>query len=254
MRFARFSVADLLVTIGLCALSLACLIYASTPWATAVLSVALASLVLALIGVIYRRGERRAFWAGFAICGWTYLILSCSPWFIPFPRSQLVTSKLLEWAYPILIPKARQSLNPDYTPRPFVVPPATLEDGLTIEDLSGARVDVWVKADDEKAPTLLAEDVPTMGMGQGSASGASIAKPALIVDRDQFAKLSRAKAYSQKFTLRRALPKPFAPLWSSPPVGPTDFANVGHALFVIVSAWTGSMAGRYFFATRERTP
>jgi hypothetical protein len=250
MRFARFSVADLLVTVGLCALSLACLIYASTPWATAVLSVALASLVLALIGVIYRRGERQAFWAGFAICGWAYLILSYSPWFTPYPRSQLVTSKLLEWAYPLLIPKARQSLNPNYTPRPFVVPAATLEDGLTIEDLSGARVDVWAKADDEKAPSLLAEDVPTMG--QESASSAFIARTTLMVDRDQFAKLSRAKAYSQKFTLRRALPKPFAPLWSSPPVGQTDFANVGHALFVIVFAWTGSMAGRYFFATGDR--
>ncbi|MFI5454177.1 MAG: hypothetical protein ACHRXM_01880 [Isosphaerales bacterium] len=154
MRFARFSIADLLIAVGLCAVSMACLIYASTAWANAVLSVMLSALVLAVLGVCYRQGERRAFWAGFAICGWAYMTLSSGPWFITGLRPQLVTSRLIEWAYPWLIPAARQASNPNNALRPFVVPPASLEGGLTINDLSGSRVDVWVRAEDEKLPSL----------------------------------------------------------------------------------------------------
>jgi len=251
MRFARFSIADLLAAVGLCAVSLACLINASTPWASAVLSVTLAALVLSVIGVIYRRGERRAFWAGFAICGWAYMTLSSGPWFNTSLRYQLVTAKLLDWAYPLLIPAARQSSNPNNAPRRFVVPAASVEGDLTVEELRGSRVDVWVEAEGDKAPSLLVEGVPA---GAARAAGAMIARTTLMVDRDQFAKLSQAKADSRQFILRRYSPSPFTPLWSSPPVQLSDFAIVGHALFGILCAWSGSIVTRYFYATRERAP
>ncbi len=249
MRFARFSIAGLIAAIGFCAVAMACLMFASSAWAGSVLSVALAILTLAPLGIIYRQGDHRAFWTGFVLCGWAYLTLSSGPWFVGYLQPRLVTTKLLQWAYPWLIPTARQALNPRFRPRPFVVPPAALEGGLTLEDLKGSPVDVWVKGEGEARPSLLVEGVPSVDYSGG---GNAISLPTLMADADQNAKLTRAKAYSQQFILRPHSPSPLAPLWSSPPVGPSEFEEVGHALFGLLWAWIGGMAGRYFHATRDR--
>ncbi len=221
--------------------------FASSPWAGAVLSATLCVLTLSLLGVIYRRLERRAFWVGFALCGWTYMMMS-SGWFINNLRSQLATSTLLEWAYPRLIPAARQAADPRNALRPFVLPPAALEGGLTIEELKGVRVDVWAKAENEKDPSLLVEGVRT---ADDPASGSIISRTTLMTDADQFAKLARAKAYSHKIILRPHSPGPLAQLWASPPVQPLDFENVGHSFCALLSAWIGSIIARYAYATRD---
>src|SRR5262245_60239316 len=108
MGFVRFSIARLVGAVGLCGLGLACLLQASTPWAAATFSVTIALSTLGLVGVACRRGERRAFWAGFATCGWVYLILTTGPWFKDMISPRLVTTQLLDWAYPWLIPEERQ--------------------------------------------------------------------------------------------------------------------------------------------------
>ena len=251
MRFPRFSVADLLRAVLLCALGMACLIFPSSPWGGAVFSFTLGVLTLALLGICYRRGDRRAFWTGFALCGWTYLALSSGPWFVTYVRPHLVTSKVLEWAYPWLIPVARQASNPRHALRPFVVPPAALEEGLTVQDLKNTRVDVWVRKEGVTVPSLLAEGVQTV---DDTASGNLITGPTVMIDADQFARLSEAKAYSRKFILRPNSPGPLAPLWSNPPVDPADFENVGHPLFALLCGWIGSLVGRHFLATRELAP
>src|SRR5215831_14652646 len=123
MRFARFSLAGLLGAIVVFAVGMACLMFASTAWAGVVWSVTLGFLTLAPLGIIYRRGERRAHWAGVVLCGWAYMTLSSGPWFINFIRHRLVTSRLLEWAYPWLIPADHQATNPRFVLRPFFLPP-----------------------------------------------------------------------------------------------------------------------------------
>ncbi len=155
MRFARFTIADLVQAVLLCAVAMAGLMFASTPWGAAALSVALAVLTLAPLGIIYRRGERRAFWTGVVLCGWAYLTLSSGPWFIDFVRPKLITSRMLEWAYPWLIPPNRQASNPRFQLRPFDLPAVSVEGGLTIEQLNGSRVDVWIKKDGEALPPPL---------------------------------------------------------------------------------------------------
>ena len=249
MRFARFSIAGLIGTIGFCAVAMACLMFASSAWTGAVLSVTLGLLTLAPLGIVYRHGARRAFWAGVVLCGWAYMILSSGPWFVTSVRPQLATSMWLDWAYPWLIPAARQSANPRLAPRPFFLPPAALEGGLTTDELNGSRVDVWVKGEGKARPSLLVEGVLSKDgpMGPNEDSG-----PTVMADAGQFAKLARAVAYSQEFILRPHESGPFDPLWSSPPVQRRDFENVGHALFGLISAWVGGMAGGYFHATRDR--
>jgi len=53
MRFARFTVADLVRAVLLCALAMAGLMFASTPWGGAALSVAVTILTLAPLGIIF---------------------------------------------------------------------------------------------------------------------------------------------------------------------------------------------------------
>jgi hypothetical protein len=250
MRFARFSLASLVAAIGLCGVGMACLMFASTPWAGMVPSITLAILILAPLRIIYRRGERRAFWTGAALCGWSYMILSSGPWFVDAVRPRLVTSRLLQWSYPWMVPAARLATNPRLMLRPFVIPLSSLDGGPPIGELYGSRVDVWVKGDDEANPSLLVEDA--LAVSNYSSGMNVILKPALMTDADQFAKLTRAEAHSKRFTLEPHRPGPFDSLWSSPLVSLRDFEDVGHPLFGLLCAWIGGMAGRYAFATRER--
>jgi hypothetical protein len=246
-RFARFSLAGLIAAIGLLGVGLACLMFASTAWAGAVWSVTLGILTLAPLGIIYRGGERRAFWTGVVLCGWSYLTLSAGPWFVDHIRPRLVTSKLLVWAYPWMIPAARRPENPRFDSKWFTLPSAALEGGLTIDVGGGERVDVWVKGEGEASPSLLVADVQAVGT---TATGPNtISRVTLATDAEQFLKLQQAGADSRPFVLRPHQAGPLDPLWSSPPVGTQDFEDVGHRLFTLLCAWMGGLAGRSFFAT-----
>ncbi len=251
MRFARFSVAGLLGAVGLWAVALACLVYASSPWADATFSITLGTLTVALIGVAYRRGDRRAHWVGFALCGWAYMALSSGPWFASDVRPHLVTTRLFRWAYPWLILEARQPANAHAAERPFDVPAPELGEGLTPDGLSMGQVDVLTKGDGETPPSLLIEGVE---VGGHSTSGATVTSVTLLADPTRFARLTRASAGQVKFVLRRHQSDPFAGIWSNPPVLESDFLRVGHSLLGLLCAWVGSMMGRYFYATRDPPP
>jgi hypothetical protein len=155
MRFARFTIADLVRAVLFCAVAMAALMFASTPWGGAALTAALTILTLAPLGILYRRGERRAFWTGVVLCGWAYLIFSSGPWFVDNIRPKLLTSRVLEWAYPWLIPPNRQASNPRFHLRPFELPQASLEGGLTIEQLNSSAIDVWTKKEGDASPSPL---------------------------------------------------------------------------------------------------
>jgi hypothetical protein len=249
MRPLRFSLSFFLGIVALGATGLTCLLFASTPGVSALPSSVLGLLTLALLGTICRRGVRQASWAGFALFGWTYMALSSGPWFVEHIRPQLVTSKLIEMSYPWLIPAARQPSSPTYQREQFVLPSATLQDGLTTDQLNGAHVDVLVKGEGDSSPLLLVRDVQAAG-DPGIVD--TLPGTRLNVRQDQDTALAQAKAYSKKFILRRHTSVPFEALWSSPAVGLSEFENVGHYSFALLLAWVGSAVGRYFFATRGR--
>jgi hypothetical protein len=92
---ARASIATLLVVVGLLAIGFAALRVSSRLWACACVSTDLLALVIAIGASIYRRGSRRAFWVGFALFGWTYLILALGPAPLNGWRDLLVTSPVL---------------------------------------------------------------------------------------------------------------------------------------------------------------
>jgi hypothetical protein len=126
MKFGRASVAMLLVFIGLMGVGFAALRVASRLWANFTFSLALTALVASVAFLIYRRGPRRSFWAGFALFGWTYFGVAFgpsafNPWrdlLVSSPVLALLEERLLE--QPIPAPPGR--FQPPAAPRSRVGP------------------------------------------------------------------------------------------------------------------------------------
>ena len=79
MKNITFSIKGLLTAVTVIAVGLFALMNASYVWSSVVLSFTLLLLLIALVAIVYRRGESRAFWVGFAIFGWAYFILTHPP-------------------------------------------------------------------------------------------------------------------------------------------------------------------------------
>lgn len=79
-RAAPFTLAGLLVLVALLALAMAAVRSASVLWTTAATTFALAVLLAAPLAAVYARGGERAFWVGFTLFGWVYLILVNWSW------------------------------------------------------------------------------------------------------------------------------------------------------------------------------
>jgi hypothetical protein len=73
-RVMRFSLRWLLVAVAFIAVSVVVLLNANFYWARGMRSVLILSLSLAIVGGIFSQGKSRAFWSGFAICGWIQFV------------------------------------------------------------------------------------------------------------------------------------------------------------------------------------
>lgn len=100
----RFHIGRLIAFIALCGVGLAALRSPSGLWASLMFTVAPATLVVALINVIAGRGGSRAYWAGFALCGWGYFAANFAPWVGEAIGPRLVTTALLDILYPSISP------------------------------------------------------------------------------------------------------------------------------------------------------
>ena len=73
MRRFRFSIAGLMAVVLVSGLGFAALRSPNTIWAGFVPLVTRGLVCIAVIGAVCRKGSERAWWVGFAVCGWTYL-------------------------------------------------------------------------------------------------------------------------------------------------------------------------------------
>jgi hypothetical protein len=101
----HFEIRGLMVLIVLVAAAFAGLRTPSPLWANAWFSMTLAALTLAIPAAVYTQGGRRAFWVGFATCGWVYFVLALAPWFQSEVSFQLVTTTLLDLLAPYIVQK-----------------------------------------------------------------------------------------------------------------------------------------------------
>jgi hypothetical protein len=101
----RLSISILMVAIVLLAAGFAALRTPTPLWANVWFSIAMGLLVLAIPAAVYRREEQRAFWVGFAACGWVYFVLTLAPWFQTEMGFQLVTTTILDVLSPYIVQK-----------------------------------------------------------------------------------------------------------------------------------------------------
>src|SRR5690349_17584638 len=69
-----------MATVFAAAIAFAALQAESDMWASGLYTILIAALMISAVGLVCRRGRRRAFWAGFAIFAGGYTRLSFGPW------------------------------------------------------------------------------------------------------------------------------------------------------------------------------
>ena len=80
MKRFRFSIAGLMAMILLLAIGMAALRDPTTLWASALFTAAVILCTASFLGAMAHRGVLRFSWAGIAVFGWVYLIISLGPW------------------------------------------------------------------------------------------------------------------------------------------------------------------------------
>jgi len=99
----RFSIRQLLAATAIVAVGCLALVKPSALLAAATMGAVALALLAAVILSIYRSGDKRAFWLGFTVFGWSYLLLCYGPIFTennsPFGSTRLVTARLATALY-----------------------------------------------------------------------------------------------------------------------------------------------------------
>jgi hypothetical protein len=83
MTRLRFTLAQLMVLVLVLGFGFAALRNADHYWANATYTIAILSVSTALLGAIVRRGTARVPWIGYAVFGWTYILLELLPSWTP---------------------------------------------------------------------------------------------------------------------------------------------------------------------------
>ena len=94
MKCIRFTIASLLIVVLFVAVGFTALRESNDLWDSGILTVTLAALPVSILLAVHRTESRQAFWLGFSLFGWIYLVLSL----VPSIESRLLTTKGL--AYP----------------------------------------------------------------------------------------------------------------------------------------------------------
>ena len=110
----RFSIARLMGIVLVSAVGLAAWHNADEPWAGVMLLLTWGILCLAIVGAVYCKGARRAWWLGFAIFGWGYfaLLRCCQDWDVPLNPLHLLLEILEPWMAPPPRPDWTRPLAP----------------------------------------------------------------------------------------------------------------------------------------------
>jgi hypothetical protein len=99
MGHFRFSVAGLMVFVCAAGIGLAAITHPTPLWASAMLSFALLVNFAAVVATITSEGVARKVSAGFAVCGWGYLLITQAPGLETSIGLQIITTPLLERFY-----------------------------------------------------------------------------------------------------------------------------------------------------------
>jgi hypothetical protein len=117
MQRPRITIAELILVVVVAAIGLAAIRSASAAWAGAMFSITFFALICSFLGIALGRGLRRIYWSGFALLGWSYLLLSYTPWLHERFGQFLLAPNLFEYLEEVLhaeppAPRGMQSVAP----------------------------------------------------------------------------------------------------------------------------------------------
>jgi hypothetical protein len=107
MRRFRFHLGTIVILVLSLGVGLAALRESNEIWDSSIFSITLGVLLISILLAIHRVEEKRAFWLGFALFGWTFLGLSL----VPSIESRLITTKALA----LLDSKVQRSIRAGFT-------------------------------------------------------------------------------------------------------------------------------------------
>jgi hypothetical protein len=128
----QFSMRQLLVAVAFAAVACTALVNTNPWWVRGSWLAAVGLSFVAVLQAIFRRGERRAFWLGFAIAGWLCIIAGCEV----FPGLRIVRQlpeQVTGFLHAQLPDSLRMPFIEEQTGRPadgaFTPPPIISDDG-----------------------------------------------------------------------------------------------------------------------------
>jgi len=128
MSLLQFSLRHLLVAVAFVAIACVALLNANPWWVRGTWLAAVGLSFVAVLQAIFRRGERRAFWLGFAIAGWLCIVAG-SDWFPGLRISRQLPQQILGFLYSRLPESIRLPTIEEPTGRSangsLVFPPST---------------------------------------------------------------------------------------------------------------------------------
>jgi hypothetical protein len=117
----RYSLKQLLLATSIVAVGCVALRNASSAWVAAMFGLTFVVLGGASLCAVFRDGHRRAFWIGFAACGWLYVMVLMYGWSLdpnsvpltanPLASHRLATTKVTTWAHHGLFPVTSQQIS-----------------------------------------------------------------------------------------------------------------------------------------------
>ena len=108
MKTGRLTIAGMLGLIAFIAVAAAAMKNPSTLWTQTIVTAALTSLMFASLAALVRRGDR-SFAIGFAVFGWTYLVLSLAPWFEEHVGPWLLATRVGDEVYARFLQQEKNS-------------------------------------------------------------------------------------------------------------------------------------------------
>jgi hypothetical protein len=134
MKRFRFSIASLIGFILICGVAFAALKESNDWWEKGTFTLLVLVLLVAVLLAIHRGGVRRAFWIGFVLFGFVYLLLSV----IPPVESRLISSQALGYLYSKLPGQSGQNIVLTVTTSGPGAP--TLQNGTIAFNSSGTQL------------------------------------------------------------------------------------------------------------------
>jgi hypothetical protein len=226
MTALRFSLARLLAAIVLIAAALAMLVSASSLWAHVCSALFVFVMLVAVLAIPYRRGAARAFWLGFAILGWGFLLYGK---YLASPPATDVLVRLHRLV------------------RRFEPPTLSHATPVQITARGTLRVN-----DEEVAREQVADFLSAELRRSGHHRVRVYIDPELEDDdlrHSLYASVARAvDGNTLNVSLDNQIP-------STPDVPALqDFLHIGHQLCNLLFALLGALAGRVLYLTQERKP